>query len=79
MNVINEIICNESKILLRVIGGIVGFKSMYDFKTEIKKEQHIMVTKYPTLLPLYTTIGGSILGLSFPKIMIGLVCIDNMK
>ncbi len=70
MNIINQMIYNQSKIILNVIGGISGFTTMHDFNIQNAKTQN-------TLLPLFTNIGGTILGLSFPKTIIALVCINN--
>ncbi len=82
MNIINHLIYNQSKILLHFIGGISGFTTMHDFNIQNG-------TLKNTLLPLFTNIdfsymrnpnevrGVTILGLSFPKIIIALVCIND--
>jgi hypothetical protein len=82
MNIINQMIYNQPKIILNVIGGISGFTTMHDFNIQNAKTQN-------TLLPLFTNIdfsymrnpnevrGGTILGLSFPKTIIALVCIND--
>ena len=76
MNAINQIVFTHSKLLLRGVGGIIGFKSMYEYNVDMKEAKNDYVLKYPTLFPLYTTIGGTLMGLGIPKIMIGLVCLE---